>query len=68
MDSFTIHLKSKDVYADIAIDAETRFDTSNYEVVRLLPIRKNKNVIGIMKDELNGIIRKEFRHFETKDV
>ena len=29
-------------------DAETRFDTSNYELARLLPKRKNKQVIGFM--------------------
>ena len=33
-------------------DVETRFDTSNYELARLLPKRKKKQVIGFMKEEL----------------
>ena len=31
-------------------DVEARFDTSNYELDRPLPKRKNKNVIELMKD------------------
>ena len=38
---------------------EKRFDTSNYEVNRLLPTGKNKQVIGLMKDELGGKIMTE---------
>ena len=53
-DSFIIHVKTKDVYEDIADDVEKRFDTSNYEVNRPLPPEKNKNVIGLMKDEIGG--------------
>ena len=29
-DSFIVHIKADDIYKDIAEDAETRFDTSNY--------------------------------------
>ena len=36
-DSFTIKIKTKDFYKDIANDVEDRFDTSNYEVYRPLP-------------------------------
>ena len=39
---FIIHLKIEDVYEDITTDIEKRFDASNYEVNRPLPIRKNK--------------------------
>ena len=46
-----MHIKTKDFYKDIANDVEKRFDTSNYEVNRPLPTGKNKNVIGLMKDE-----------------
>ena len=30
-DSFIIHVKTDDIYKDIAEDVETRFDTSNYK-------------------------------------
>ena len=36
------------------------FDTSNYELSRLLLTGKNKKVIGIMKYELGGKIMTEF--------
>ena len=41
-----------DIYKDIAEEFETRFGTSNYELDRPIPKRKNKKVIGLMKDEL----------------
>ena len=52
--SFIVYIKADDIYKDIAEDVETRFDTSNYELDRPLPKRKNKKVIGLMKDELGG--------------
>ena len=58
-DSFIMHIKTADFYKDIANDVEKRFDTSNYEVSRPLPTRKNKKVIGLMKDELGGKIMTE---------
>ena len=45
-DSFIINIKTNDFYEDIASDVENRFDTSNYEVKRLLSMGKNKKVIG----------------------
>ena len=36
------------------------FDTSNYELERLLPKRINKKVIGLMKRKLGGKILKAF--------
>ena len=59
-DSFIINIKTLDFYKDIANDVEKRFDTSNYEVDRLLSIGKNKKVIGLMKDELGEKIITEF--------
>ena len=56
-DSF---IKTNDFYEDIASDVENRFDTSNYEVNRPLPMGRNKNAIGLMKDELGGKIITEF--------
>ena len=59
-DSFIIHIKTENVYKDIADEAEKRSDTSNYEFNRPLPTRKNKEVIGLIKDELGGKIKREF--------
>ena len=55
-DSFIMHIKTKHLYEDIANDVEKRFDTSNYEVNRPLPIGKNKKVIGLRKDKSGGNI------------
>ena len=59
-DSCIMHIKREDFYKDIADDVEKRFDTSSYEVDRLLPTGKNKKVIGLMKYELGGKIMTEF--------
>ena len=59
-DSFVMHIKTNDFYKAIASDVENRFDTSNYEVNRPLPTGKNKKVIGLMKNELDGKIITEF--------
>ena len=40
-DSFIVHVKTEDVYVDIAQDVEIRFDTLNYDVQGLLPIDKD---------------------------
>ena len=50
IDSLILYRKTTDIYKDITVDVETRFDVSNYELDRLLP--KRKKVIGLMKDEL----------------
>ena len=39
-DSFVMHIKTNDFYKDISDDVDNRFDTSNYEVKRPLPIGK----------------------------
>ena len=67
-DSFIIHIKRDDFYKDIADDVEKRFDTSNYEINRPLPIGKNKKVIGLMKDKLWGEIMTEFVALRSKTV
>ena len=59
-DSFIMHIKTKYFYKDSANDVEKRFDTSNYEINRPLPTRKNNNVNGLMKDELGEKIITEF--------
>ena len=39
---FLVYIKT-DIYKDVAEDAETRFDTSNYELDTPLPKGKNEN-------------------------
>ena len=58
--------KKDDIYKEIAEDVETRFDTWNYELDRPLPKRKNKKVIGLMKDELGGKIMTKFVGLRAK--
>ena len=67
-DSFVMHIKTNDLYKDIASDIENKFDTSNYEVNRPLPTGKNKKVIGLMKDELGGKIITEFVTLRPKRI
>ena len=52
-DSFIVHMKTNDIYKDIAEDLEKRFDASNYEIDSLLPKRKNKKLLYyvLMKDK-----------------
>ena len=53
-DSFAYEIETEDFYKDIASDVKKRFDTSGYSKGdhRPLPIRENKKVIGLMKDEM----------------
>ena len=64
--SFIVHVKTDNIYKYITEDFETRFDTSNFKIDRPLPKEKNKNVIGLMKDELGGKITKEFVGLRAK--
>ena len=67
-DSLIYSIKKEDFYSDILPDVESRFDTSGYpnNGSRLLPVGKNKKVIGSMKDELGGEIMKEFLSLRPK--
>ena len=65
-DSFIVYVKTGDICKGIAEDVETRFDTSNYELSRPLPIEKIKTVIGLIKEELGGKIMKEFVELRAK--
>ena len=50
-DSFIIHVKTEDIYKDVAEDVERRFDTSNYEIDRPLPMWKNHEKICWIKSK-----------------
>ena len=63
-DSFIVHVKTDDIYKDIAEDVETRFDTSNFEIDK--PEINRQKVIGLMKDELGGQIMEEFVGLRAK--
>ena len=43
-DSFIVHVKTDDIYKNIAENVETGFDTSNFEIHRPLTKGKNKKL------------------------
>ena len=53
-------INSEVIYTDIARSVETRFETSNYELQRLLPKGKIKINIGLVNDELGRKLMIEF--------
>ena len=53
-------------FKDIAEDLEARFDTSNYDLNRLLLKVKNKKITCGMNVELGGKIMKEFVKLRAK--
>ena len=59
-DSFVLNVRTEDFCKDISEDVKDRFDTSNFNCDRPLPIGVNKKVVGLMKDELGGGIITEF--------
>ena len=63
---FIVYIETENIYIDIEKDDETRCDTSNYELERQLSRGKNKKVIGLIKDELNGKIMAEFAALRSK--
>ena len=67
-DSLIYSIKTEDLNADIVDDVETKFDTSGYpnDGSRPLPVGRNKKVIGLIKDELDGEIMKEFVSLRPK--
>ena len=57
-DNFIVHVRTDDIYKDIAEDVEPRFEISNFELDKPLSKGTNKKVIGLRKDELGGQIMK----------
>ena len=64
--SLIVSVKSENIYGVIAKEVEKRFDTSNYELERPLLKGKAKNVIGLIKNAIDGKIMKEFLHLRAK--
>ena len=54
-----VHIKTEDRNKDISEDVRKRFDTSNYEVDRPLPIGKNEKDVGLMNDKFGEKIKKK---------
>ena len=65
-DSFIFHVETEDIYEDIVEEVEKRFDTSSFELHRILPKGKNRKVIGLIKDKLGEQILKEFVGLRAK--
>ena len=65
---FCYYIKTENFYENIANDVERWFDTSNYDENDKIPFLtgKNKNVIGLFKDELGGKIITEFVALRAK--
>ena len=60
-DSFIRYIETEDFYKDISDDRKERCETSKYpKDDKRLPAALNGNVIGKMKDELNGQLMFEF--------
>ena len=67
-DSFIVYIKTEYFFEDISNCVEKWFDTSNCDKndERPFPIGKNKNVPGLLKDELGGKITTEFVALRSK--
>ena len=61
-DSFIVYTKTEGIFTDIAKYIEARFHTSNYKLDKPSPKRKNKNVIGLIKDDKGEKIMKKLLH------
>ena len=59
-DSLAYAVQINDIYEDIADDAATRYDFSEYPLDRSLYNTPNRKPFGSFKDELNSILMKEF--------
>ena len=63
-DSLMYEIHTEDYFEDIREDIKEKFDTSNFEISKLL--RFNKKVPGMFKDEAGGKIISEFVGLSAK--
>ena len=61
---FIVYIKTVDIYSDIAKDVETRFDTSNYELDRPLPIE----FTAMRAKKLQHLTDDNDENIKTKDI
>ena len=66
--SFMVYIKTDNIYKDITEDVETRFDSLNYELNWPIQKRKNKEVVGLMEDDLGGEIMTKFVELKSENV
>ena len=60
MDTNIVHVKTNDIYNNIAEDVGTEFNNLNFQIDKPLPKGKNIKCHLTKKDELGGKIMKEF--------
>ena len=66
-DTFIMYIETEDFYKDISDDRKERCETSKYSKDdKRLPATLNGNVIGRMKDELNGQLMSEYVAIASK--
>ena len=59
-DSLAYAVQTENIYEDMASDAATKYDFSEYPIDHPLYDTSNRKALGVFKDELNSIPMKEF--------
>ena len=65
-DSLVYDITTPDLYADMLPNIDRHYDTSDYPVEHPLHSKKNAKVVGLFKDELNGVPIVEFVGLRAK--
>ena len=65
-DSLAYAVQTENIYEDIASDAATKYDFSEYPINHLLYDTSNRKALGFFKDELNSIPMKGFLGLRPK--
>ena len=59
-------MQTENIYEDMASDAATKYDFSEYPINHPLYDTSNRKALGFFKDELNSIPMKEFVELRPK--